>query len=62
MRGSNAVRHAAVHAQMLVLKMDELLCPLLMVNQIQLLGYYATGKDGLGVDQPRNLMKSISME
>ena len=47
---------------MLVLKMDELLCPLLMVNQIQLLGYYATGKDGLGVDQPRNLMKSISME
>jgi len=41
---------------------DELLSPLLTVIPIQLLIYHIAVHRGLDVDQPRNLVKSVTVE
>jgi len=40
----------------------ELLAPLVMVVPLQLLAYHVALRRGCGVDQPRNLAKSVTVE
>jgi len=41
---------------------DELLSPIIAVIPLQLLAYYIGDLQGLDVDQPRNLAKSVTVE
>ena len=43
-------------------EIHEMLSPLLTVIPLQLMAYYITIKNGLDVDQPRNLAKSVTVE
>jgi glucosamine--fructose-6-phosphate aminotransferase (isomerizing) len=43
-------------------KAPELLSPILEIVPLQLFAYYVAAKRGLNVDQPRNLVKSVTLE
>jgi glucosamine--fructose-6-phosphate aminotransferase (isomerizing) len=43
-------------------KAPELLSPILEIIPLQLFAYYVAAKRGLNVDQPRNLVKSVTLE
>jgi glucosamine--fructose-6-phosphate aminotransferase (isomerizing) len=43
-------------------RVEEIISPLLTVIPLQLLAYYITTINGLDVDQPRNLAKSVTVE
>ena len=66
-RGANAItivsRHLAKEDDTFVLPdVDEVLTPLLSVIPAQLLAYYTSLGNGLDVDKPRNLAKSVTVQ
>jgi glucosamine--fructose-6-phosphate aminotransferase (isomerizing) len=59
--GTTAVEDAADHT-IYIPKTDWVLQPLLAILPLQLLAYYIARRNGLNVDQPRNLAKTVTVE
>ena len=59
--GSEQVAEAADQT-MFVPRTDWVLQPILAVLPLQLLAYYIARLNGLNVDQPRNLAKTVTVE
>ena len=59
--GSTAVEDAADHT-IYIPKTDWVLQPILAILPLQLLAYYIARRNGLNVDQPRNLAKTVTVE
>ena len=59
--GSTEAAEAADHA-VFVPRTDWILQPMLAVVPLQLLAYYIARANGLNVDQPRNLAKTVTVE
>ncbi len=59
--GTTAVEDAADHT-IYIPKTDWVLQPILAILPLQLLAYYIARRNGLNVDQPRNLAKTVTVE
>jgi len=59
--GSTVVEDAADHT-IYIPRTDWVLQPLLAILPLQLLAYYIARRNGLNVDQPRNLAKTVTVE
>jgi glucosamine--fructose-6-phosphate aminotransferase (isomerizing) len=59
--GDEAIASAADQT-LFVPRSDWILQPILAIVPLQLLAYYIARENGLNVDQPRNLAKTVTVE